>query len=217
MPWQSILIGAAMGFVTRPAQQADVQLLQQLAAESLHPWSAPSLAWWKDISSSGDDSDAHRRRICLVALDESAANDVSGSAGLQHPIGVIAAREILDDEPPGPRLHVAMLAVQHWYRRRGCARMLLRMLHRQALEWGLPCVSLYVRPDNAGAIHLYRDEGYDEQPMGVLKDYYCSHTDGNERADALMLVRHVLPRGHEAWLVVYCLFGCCILYPDLIH
>ena len=35
MPWQSILIGAAMGFVTRPAQQADVQLLQQLAAESL--------------------------------------------------------------------------------------------------------------------------------------------------------------------------------------
>jgi len=77
-------------------------------------------------------------------------------------------------------LHVANIAVDPKYRRRGYATILLKSLYQSALRNRIHNVILEVRCSNHPALQLYYSEGF--KLIGVRKRYY---TDTDE--DALIL------------------------------
>lgn len=64
-------------------------------------------------------------------------------------------------------------AVHPGWRRQGVARTLLETAERDARDHGCVMLRLEVRRDNAAAIRLYRQNGYEE--FGTYPDYYEDH------------------------------------------
>ncbi len=81
------------------------------------------------------------------------------------------------------------IAVDHAARGQGMGRILVEAAEKAALERGCVYMRLEVRPDNTGAIELYRAMRY--RQFGTFDDYYEDH------ADALrfekLLVPHLQP------------------------
>lgn len=82
----------------------------------------------------------------------------------------------------GDQAHVATVAVDPAWQRRGLAKRLLLQLTAAALERGATLATLEVRADNRAAQRLYAGFGY--MPVGVRKGYYT--VDG-ERIDAVIM------------------------------
>ena len=95
------------------------------------------------------------------------------------PVGLILMRAIAGEA------EVLTLAVEPAHRRRGVARALLRAGLAQAEAAGAEEAFLEVAADNAGALALYREEGFAQ--AGHRGGYY-RRTDG-EAVDALVLRR----------------------------
>ncbi|MBI5461577.1 MAG: GNAT family N-acetyltransferase/peptidase C39 family protein [Gammaproteobacteria bacterium] len=81
------------------------------------------------------------------------------------------------------------LAVDRSHRGEGLGGTLIEAAEAAALKRGCVYMRLEVRPDNAGAIALYRKYGY--RQFGVLDDYYEDHADAL-RFEKLM-VPHLQP------------------------
>ncbi len=86
----------------------------------------------------------------------------------------------------GPRLHLANIAVDPAFHRRGIGSALLGALFEIARDRGFGRVSLETRVSNRAAISLFRRMGF--RTVTVSHGYY---TDNNE--DALVMVRRVEP------------------------
>jgi ribosomal-protein-alanine N-acetyltransferase len=81
--------------------------------------------------------------------------------------------------------HVATIAVDPAWQRRGIARCLLAELVRQAMALGANQLTLEVRVSNRGAQDLYRSFGF--APGGARKAYYADNGE-----DALVMWAHDL-------------------------
>jgi ribosomal protein S18 acetylase RimI-like enzyme len=68
-----------------------------------------------------------------------------------------------------PQAHIFWLYVSPEHRRQGLARALLAQAEQTARDRGLPAVSLQVYDFNAGAIALYRGNGYHVQSLELRK------------------------------------------------
>lgn len=68
------------------------------------------------------------------------------------------------------------LAVASVARGQGVGRLLLEHALQQARSGGAQAISLEVKCDNAAAIALYRDYGF--EVVDLLPDYYPGHDDG---------------------------------------
>ena len=79
--------------------------------------------------------------------------------------------------------HVATIAVDPAWQRRGIARCLLAELVRQAMVLGANQLTLEVRASNRGAQELYRSFGF--APAGARKAYYADNGE-----DALVMWAH---------------------------
>ena len=79
--------------------------------------------------------------------------------------------------------HVATIAVDPAWQRRGLARTLLVELVRGAMELGANQLTLEVRISNTGAQDLYRSLGF--APAGARKAYYADNGE-----DALVMWAH---------------------------
>ncbi len=77
------------------------------------------------------------------------------------------------------------LAVDHRHRGTGVGAALIEAAEAAALNAGCVYMRLEVRPDNAGAIALYRKHGY--RQFGIFDDYYEDH------ADALRFEKLMVP------------------------
>lgn len=106
---------------------------------------------------------------CWVALDEE--ESVAGYALMSTAV----------DEA-----HVLNLCVGPGYRRRGLGTFLLNHLVYEAAQARMKRVLLEVRPSNAGALALYRAQGF--EPVGRRKRYYPAF---EGREDALLLARRL--------------------------
>ncbi|MBX7161120.1 MAG: ribosomal protein S18-alanine N-acetyltransferase [Acidimicrobiia bacterium] len=82
----------------------------------------------------------------------------------------------------GDEAHVATVAVDPAFQRRGMATRLMLHLSVAALERGASTATLEVRADNTAAQRLYARFGY--MPVGVRRGYYV--VDG-ERIDAVIM------------------------------
>ena len=102
----------------------------------------------------------------------------------QAPVGLILMRAIAGEA------EVLTLAVEPAHRRLGAARALLRAGLAQAAAMGAEEAFLEVAADNAGALALYRQEGFVE--AGRRGGYY--RRTGGATVDALVL-RRTLNRG----------------------
>ncbi|WP_295543591.1 ribosomal protein S18-alanine N-acetyltransferase [uncultured Thiohalocapsa sp.] len=110
------------------------------------------------------------RYCCLVAETR---NMVVG-----HGIMSVAAGEC----------HLLNLCIHPLFQRLGIGRRMLRRLLALARRQRADSAFLEVRASNAGAIALYRSEGFDE--IGVRRGYYPSAGgDPSRREDALMMGR----------------------------
>lgn len=85
----------------------------------------------------------------------------------------------------GDQAHVATVAVDPAWQRRGLARRLLLHLTAAALDRGGTLATLEVRADNRGAQRLYAGFGY--MPVGVRKGYYDVE---GESIDAVIMTAH---------------------------
>ncbi|MCG6940480.1 MAG: ribosomal protein S18-alanine N-acetyltransferase [Thiohalocapsa sp.] len=84
--------------------------------------------------------------------------------------------------------HLLNLCVHPLFQRLGIGRRMLRRLLALARREEADSAFLEVRMSNAGAIRLYRSEGFDE--IGLRKGYYPSaDADPSRREDALMMGR----------------------------
>jgi len=101
-----------------------------------------------------------------------------------EPVGVILMRAVAGEA------EVLTLAVEPAHRRRGVARALLEAGLTQAAAMGAEEAFLEVAADNAAALALYREEGFEQ--AGHRGGYY-RRPDG-EAVDALVL-RRSLKRG----------------------
>jgi ribosomal-protein-alanine N-acetyltransferase len=115
--------------------------------------------------------------------------------------------------------HVATIAVDPAWQRRGIARCLLAELVRQAMAMGANQLTLEVRVSNRGAQDLYRSFGF--VPGGARKAYYADNGE-----DALVMWAHDLRTEAYAarlrradrsagWRVVR--HGFADAAPDLLH
>jgi ribosomal protein S18 acetylase RimI-like enzyme len=87
---------------------------------------------------------------------------------------------------------VYSLAVAAEYRKHGLAARLMSEAEQKALDNGRSFLRLEVRPDNAGAINLYKKLGYDV--FDIVSDYYEDHAD----ALRMMKVLHHEPeKAHQ--------------------
>ncbi len=87
---------------------------------------------------------------------------------------------------------VYSLAVAAKYRKHGLAARLMSEAEQKALEDGRSFLRLEVRPDNIGAINLYKKLGYDV--FDIVSDYYEDHAD----ALRMMKVLHHEPeKAHQ--------------------
>jgi ribosomal-protein-alanine N-acetyltransferase len=106
-------------------------------------------------------------------------------AAIDHAlVGLILMRAIAGEA------EVLTLGVEPGHRRRGVALALLRAGLAQARALGAEAAFLEVAADNAGALALYRQEGF--EPSGQRAGYY--RRAGGEAVDALVL-RRTLKRG----------------------
>ena len=84
--------------------------------------------------------------------------------------------------------HLLNVCVHPMFQRLGIGRRMLRRLLALARREEADSAFLEVRVSNAGAIELYRSEGFDE--IGIRKGYYPSaDQDPARREDALMMAR----------------------------
>lgn len=82
--------------------------------------------------------------------------------------------------------HVLNLCVGPDHRRGGVGRFLLNHLIDEARDAGMARLLLEVRPSNAPAVALYREQGFTQ--VGRRKRYYPA---SKGREDALLLARHL--------------------------
>lgn len=82
--------------------------------------------------------------------------------------------------------HLANLAVDHDFRRKGIGRMFLRMLDSLADAESISRIKLEVRRSNLAAIALYKSERYQE--AGHCKRYYL------DKEDALIFIKELAGR-----------------------
>ena len=85
-----------------------------------------------------------------------------------------------------------VLAVAPGQRRQGLGKLLARAMLIEALERGFKKVTVMIAADNAGAINMFRDLGFDGEAL--LRDHLCSPADGTLR-DVVMLAHLV----EETW------------------
>jgi ribosomal-protein-alanine N-acetyltransferase len=110
------------------------------------------------------------RYCCLVA------EDALGIIG--HGVMSVAAGDC----------HILNVCVHPDFQRRGIGRRMLRRLIALARRQDADSAFLEVRESNAGAIALYRSEGFDE--IGMRRAYYPPSIPGREeREDALVMAR----------------------------
>ncbi|WP_295887335.1 ribosomal protein S18-alanine N-acetyltransferase [uncultured Thiohalocapsa sp.] len=84
--------------------------------------------------------------------------------------------------------HLLNLCIHPLFQRLGIGRRMLRRLLALARRQQADSAFLEVRTSNAGAIALYRSEGFDA--IGVRKGYYPStDAEPSRREDALMMAR----------------------------
>jgi len=100
------------------------------------------------------------------------------------PVGLILMRAIAGEA------EVLTLAVEPSHRRLGVARALLQAGLVQAAATGAQTAFLEVAADNAGALSLYREAGFEQ--VGHRVGYY--HREAGRSVDALVL-RRTLNRG----------------------
>ena len=104
--------------------------------------------------------------------------------------GAFAGIATVDDAPAGFHLsrcaageaEVISIGVDPARRRTGLGRALLQDVFARALRAGATTVFVEVATDNAGALALYRQTGFDQ--VGTRPDYYATETG---RRDALVL------------------------------
>ncbi len=84
--------------------------------------------------------------------------------------------------------HLLNICVHPLFQRLGIGRRMVRRLLALARREEADTAFLEVRASNAGAIALYRSEGFDD--IGIRKGYYPStEADPSRREDALMMAR----------------------------
>lgn len=96
------------------------------------------------------------------------------------PLGAVILRvqERNDDRVSGYRLAIA---VDSYSRGRGVGRLLMKRARDFARDRGAGCISLQVDPGNAGAMQLYRSEGYaDGDADGLLSMTHRLDSDAAE-------------------------------------
>jgi [ribosomal protein S18]-alanine N-acetyltransferase len=76
---------------------------------------------------------------------------------------------------PEVRSRILSLAVQKRYRGMGMARNLMREMEHRAMILRATSMTLEVRVNNAAAVNLYLEEGY--QIRGTIPDYYAKGED----------------------------------------
>jgi ribosomal-protein-alanine N-acetyltransferase len=81
-------------------------------------------------------------------------------------------------------LHINKIAVKTDYQNRGIASWVLDFILQRAKQLEMSSAFIEVRQSNAGAIHLYKKCGFEEQ--GVRPNYYES-----PKEDALLMVRQI--------------------------
>jgi ribosomal-protein-alanine N-acetyltransferase len=110
------------------------------------------------------------RYCCLVAEDR------DGIIG--HGVMSVAAGDC----------HILNVCVHPSFQRRGIGRRMLRRLLALARRQDADSAFLEVRESNAGAITLYRSEGFDE--IGMRRAYYPPAIPGCDvREDAVVMAR----------------------------
>ena len=157
-------------FALRRATTADAVALARIdTATSTQPWAEATFLTELD----------HAERAYVVACAGADAGGVQGDGGIAadgEVVGYAGIAFIADDA------HVMGIAVLPSAQGRGCGRLLLTALCREA-EAADAAMTLEVRPSNGVARHLYRSTGFIE--AGRRPGYY---PDGE---DALILWRDV--------------------------
>ena len=144
----------------------DVSALTELAAASFsHPWTASQVAQEVAAGPPG----------AVLVLRAPAGH------GRTRLCGSCAYRVVLDE------MHILDLNVHPGWRRRGLARVLLRVAIRRATRAGARTGLLEVRAGNREALGLYQSLGF--SPCGMRRDYYREPVE-----DALLLRRDGLDR-----------------------
>jgi ribosomal-protein-alanine N-acetyltransferase len=148
---------------TFPIRRADegwagrLALLHAAAVDE--PWPVPELVRWLDMPTT----------IALVAEDDGAA------------IGFVLAQAVVDEA------EILTLAVRPDARRHGIARALLAALVDHLARQGIAALFLDVAADNAGALALYRADGF--AATGHRRGYY--ERGAANPVDAVLMVRPI--------------------------
>lgn len=114
----------------------------------------------------------------VLAADNAAA--LVGLAADGTLLGYLVFTVVLDEG------NIDNIAVWREARRQGIAAALMETLHHFARQWGTACLTLEVRPSNAGAVSLYRKLGYRE--IGRRRNYYL-----NPKEDAIIMRLELTP------------------------
>ncbi len=138
------------GVALRRLRWWDVEAVQALDAELFGPTAWTAATFWSELA-------AGPTRWYVVA--ETAGDD--GTPVLAGYAGLLV---------PGPDADVQTIAVAPSAQGRGVGRLLLRSLVRQAALGGATGLLLEVRADNAPAIALYTQEGFER--ISVRRRYY---------------------------------------------
>ena len=77
--------------------------------------------------------------------------------------------------PSGESIHLANIAIDYPYRRKGIARKMMKRLYTFAHRNGCRSITLEVRESNNSAIDFYKAEGFVK--VGVHKGYYMGVED----------------------------------------
>ncbi|MCK4547440.1 MAG: ribosomal protein S18-alanine N-acetyltransferase [Candidatus Eisenbacteria sp.] len=130
--------------------------------------------------------DIERRAFAMAWTCEMFLKEIAASADsvplVMHLEGRLVAYAIL--WRVGRRFHVANIAVDERYQRRGLGTLLIRRVFEEALKRDCSRVSLETRVSNRVAINLFRKVGF--RTVTVSHGYY---TDNDE--DALVMVRAI--------------------------
>lgn len=129
---------------------------------------------WSEASLWAELAQRPRRRYLVAECSTDAAASVLGYAGLD------LAGEVAD---------VMTVVVAPSARGRGLGATLMHALHRGAVEAGARSMMLEVRADNAAALKLYRDEGY--ETVRTRPGYYRTST--GPSVDALIMRKDLEP------------------------
>jgi ribosomal protein S18 acetylase RimI-like enzyme len=170
--------GAALGWLDPPSE-AEVAALLRSLGDAAAEGNAALCAAYVQVAGS------------TVSPGGMSATDAIPGPGLPSPAGLVGLGYWTRYERPTHRQHadVRRLAVAAHAQGRGVGRALTRALIASARAAGVEVLTLDVRGDNAGALHLYRSLGFTQ--YGRLKDFVAV---GSQRYDTVFCALDL--RGH---------------------